>query len=237
LGRFGDEAAVAGYGGGPNEALSVLWLGSPLPWQDNLFLRKVAALAAQGDREIRFVVCSVMPDTVFADLPNATILTDLSYTDLTPVIKTCNVGIVYYPVYSWLRGMFYNSPIKLFDFMAAGLCVIASPFGQIARAICSGENGVLMKKNSPEECAGALAELAASPTRLAGLGREARADVAAYYNWDRVVDRVCDLLHKAVRGEDLSTTLEDDVRAEPVRPARRTDAGPAHVEARGVATP
>jgi len=218
--RFSHDPAAMRYRGGTDDVLSVLWLGSALPWQDNTFLGKLATLVAEKNQRIRFTACSFEPEAALAELPNTTYLTGLSYTDLPAVMDKCHVGIVYYPTPTCLNGLFYRSPIKLFDYMAAGLCVVASPLGQIGRVISSGENGMLLADNTPEGCTKVLDDLWAHPRALADMGLNARTDVSTYYNWDRVVNRLCDLLHRAAQGEDLTTTVEMDRRSEPCRPAR-----------------
>ncbi len=84
---------------------------------------------------------------------------------------------------------FYNSSLKLFDYMAAGLPVVASALGQICEVVDDGVNGYLVG-DDPRAVAEALAKLAESPERARQMGAAARDTVIAGYTWDHVGERI-----------------------------------------------
>jgi len=84
---------------------------------------------------------------------------------------------------------FYNSSLKLFDYMAAGLPVVASALGQICEVVEDGVSGFLVD-DDPRAVAEALEKLAVDPERAREMGARARARVAEHYTWDHVGARV-----------------------------------------------
>ena len=85
---------------------------------------------------------------------------------------------------------FYLSPIKIFEFMAAGLPVVASGIGQIAEVIEHNVNGVLVPPGNAAALASALTRLETDPKWRRTLGAASRQTVAARHTWDRAVERI-----------------------------------------------
>lgn len=75
-------------------------------------------------------------------------------------------------------------PNKMFEYMSAGIPVIASDF-PLWRQIIEGSNcGVLVDPMDPQSIAAAIDSLAKNPSRAKLLGENGRAAVHAKYNWD-----------------------------------------------------
>lgn len=85
---------------------------------------------------------------------------------------------------------FYFSPLKIFEYMAAGLPVVASDLGQIAEVIQDGENGLLCPPDDPAALASALDRLRSGATLRVRLGAAARAAVLRSHTWDQTVERI-----------------------------------------------
>ena len=97
-----------------------------------------------------------------------------------------HVGVAPYPA----SVDHYFSPLKVLEYAAAGLPVVASRIGQVSELVGHGETGLLCAPGDAEAIAGALAQLALHPERAAAMGRAGRRRVLARYTWDEVVDRV-----------------------------------------------
>jgi glycosyltransferase involved in cell wall biosynthesis len=95
---------------------------------------------------------------------------------------------------------FYFSPLKLYEYMAAGLPVVASDVGNLAGLLSAAGAGVAVPPDRPDLLAEALAGLAADPASAAALGAAGRAHVVAHHSWDRVLDRILDGLAAPLRG-------------------------------------
>ena len=77
---------------------------------------------------------------------------------------------------------FYWSPLKIFEYMAAGLPVVAPALPRIASLATHGTEALLYDPSQPETLAGALAALLDAPLRTR-LGAAARARAERDYSW------------------------------------------------------
>ncbi|HTD68214.1 MAG TPA: glycosyltransferase family 4 protein [Candidatus Limnocylindria bacterium] len=81
---------------------------------------------------------------------------------------------------------FYGSPLKLYEYMAAGLPIVASRIGQIEEVIQNGTTGLLVPPGNAAALANALHELQLSYDLRARLGRAAR-EIVQQHTWDDIV--------------------------------------------------
>ncbi|MFN8378910.1 MAG: glycosyltransferase family 4 protein [Anaerolineae bacterium] len=79
---------------------------------------------------------------------------------------------------------FYASPIKLFEYMAAGCAIVASDLPSTAEVVRSGETALLVPPSDGEALAEAIIRLKAELALRQSLGEAARALVLAEYTWD-----------------------------------------------------
>ena len=90
--------------------------------------------------------------------------------------------------------LFYNSPLKLHEYLAMGKPVIASRMGQSAELITNGENGFLYEPNNAEEMLVFLRLLIQDADLRSRLGRAAQArsrEVA--WTWERNAAAILEL--------------------------------------------
>ncbi len=102
------------------------------------------------------------------------------------VLASLDVAVAPYPALA----RFYLSPLKVFEYMAAGLPVVASRVGQVGDLIEHGVSGLLVPPGNTMALAETLFELAQSPERRRKLGAAAREKVFAEFTWDRSLQRV-----------------------------------------------
>jgi glycosyltransferase involved in cell wall biosynthesis len=91
----------------------------------------------------------------------------------------------------------YFSPLKLFEYMAAGRAVVASRTGQATGVVEHGRTGWLCEPGDPAALADALATLAADPVLRRRLGAAARQAVCRAHTWDHVAVRILELAARA----------------------------------------
>jgi len=88
---------------------------------------------------------------------------------------------------------FYFSPLKVYEYMAAGLPVIASRIGQLRDIISSKEDGILCTPGSPSSLARAIELLRRDPQLRTKLGKQARVKILNDHTWDIAVNRILKL--------------------------------------------
>jgi glycosyltransferase involved in cell wall biosynthesis len=101
---------------------------------------------------------------------------------------------------------FYFSPLKVYEYMAAGRAVVASRIGMLATLVEDGVNGVLSPPGDVDALAESLLRLKADAALRQRLGAAARRTVLNNYTWDHVVRRII-ALRSRPRGS-VSAALE-----------------------------
>jgi glycosyltransferase involved in cell wall biosynthesis len=96
----------------------------------------------------------------------------------------------------------FASPIKLFEYMAAGRAVVTSNVGAIPEVLRHEENALLVSPGNVAELAGAIKRLLADRALAERLGASARQDVRGY-SWEERVARVIAF----ARGEARAATV------------------------------
>jgi glycosyltransferase involved in cell wall biosynthesis len=91
----------------------------------------------------------------------------------------------------------------MFDYMLAGLPVIAPNFAQeVVEIIKEADCGILIDPLNPDEIAQALDRLATDPQERQRLGRNGRRAVLDKYNWEAEFQKLL----------EMYTTLQDELR-------------------------
>ncbi len=117
----------------------------------------------------------------------------LLHEEVPSVIRRFDIALAPYPKHDH---DFYFSPLKLFEYMACGVAVVAAKQGQVAEVMRHGRTGLLYPP-------GNLTALTAACERLLGdaplrdrLGTAAAKRVLGRFTWDHNAARVVALAHK-----------------------------------------
>lgn len=87
---------------------------------------------------------------------------------------------------------FYFDPVKIVEYMAAGLAIVASELGRISEMLGHGKEGLLVPPGETSALADALVELAEDSALRERLGEAARAKIAHASNWPQRVLALCE---------------------------------------------
>jgi glycosyltransferase involved in cell wall biosynthesis len=98
----------------------------------------------------------------------------------------------------------YFSPLKVYEYLAAGLPVVASAVGQVPAALEGGRLGTLVRPGDAGALADALAALRADVVRRTALRAATRAAAVERHTWRAVVDRVLQLAGVHLAGVQLA---------------------------------
>ena len=85
---------------------------------------------------------------------------------------------------------FYFSPLKVYEYMAAGRAVIASGIGQLKTLIVHGINGWQVQPGDANALAEAMLHLSRDAELRRRLGDAARKAILRNHTWDQVVQRI-----------------------------------------------
>ena len=88
---------------------------------------------------------------------------------------------------------FYFSPLKIYEYLAAGLPVVTTRVGHLHEVVHHGEDGLLVPPDDPAAFAQALLELARDPARRSRMGQNGQARVAREHSWDAVAQQILTL--------------------------------------------
>ena len=92
------------------------------------------------------------------------------------------------------RATFYASPMKVPEYMAAGLAVVAPRTPNLADLITDGQDGLLFTAEDVMDLASTLQRLVRDDGLRARLGRAARATIVTRRTWEHNAARVLDLV-------------------------------------------
>jgi glycosyltransferase involved in cell wall biosynthesis len=102
----------------------------------------------------------------------------------------------------------YSSPIKLFEYGAAGLGIVAPRVEAVAEVLREGEEGLLVEPEDPVAIADAIGRLVADPGRRRALGERFQARVEREFTWERAAARAEELLRASPRRPAAHPPLE-----------------------------
>ncbi|MEO0019589.1 MAG: glycosyltransferase family 4 protein [candidate division WOR-3 bacterium] len=104
-----------------------------------------------------------------------------SYAKVFEIIRPCLGGVI---LLQPKRGNDWtNQPSKLFEFMLAGLAVVASNFPEIARIVNDARCGWLVDPTRPDAIAAALNQVLENPEEAIRRGLAGRGAAESKYNW------------------------------------------------------
>lgn len=195
---------------GLGNALVVGFVGSFNFYQGTPVLMRAAAHLAEvcGEANARFLLVGYgeLLGPTRAAAEEAGVADRVTFTDRVPVdevpayVDAFDVAVA--PMVPNPDGSaFFNSPVKVFEYMAAGKAIVASRLGQIVEVLEEGETGLMVEPESAEALAAALVRLARDPELRRTLGENARRAAVARHTWRRNAERVVETYDAVVEGQ------------------------------------
>ena len=111
------------------------------------------------------------------------------------ILAAVDVAVIPYPR---LPKDLWFSPLKLYEYMAAGKAIVASASGQIAEVVQDGYNGLLVKPGDVVETAQAITRLLRNPAELDWLGKNARRQAVERHSWNGYIRRLETIYREAI---------------------------------------
>lgn len=109
----------------------------------------------------------------------------IPYEGIPALLKCCDIGLaIFKPEPRYVNAL----PVKMFEYMAAGLPVVASRFPVISQVISTHDCGMLIGPNdSPEVIAGQILNWWKNPLLPMRLGNNGRLAVMNTYSWEALL--------------------------------------------------
>ncbi|MEM7330659.1 MAG: glycosyltransferase family 4 protein [Chloroflexota bacterium] len=118
------------------------------------------------------------------------------------LLSVADITVLPYPQ---LPKDLWFSPLKMYEYMAAGKAVVASSAGQIAEVIEDGETGLLVKPGDVSALTDALIELLAHPDKREQLAENGRLQAIRNHSWTHYIRKLEQIYEKAVQGRRTKT--------------------------------
>lgn len=199
-----DPAARARWGLGDGPILGCV--GGLRPWHGVQALPALLERLLHRHPDLRLVIAGDGPlrhelerDLNERGLMRSVVFTGaLPHEDIAGLIRLFDVALAPYPR---PEHPFYFSPLKLFEYMACGVPVVAAGLGQIAEVVQDGETGLLYPPGDLDLLTAAVERLLADPALRRRLGEAAAAAIIrGRYTWDHNAARVVELGRSAAAG-------------------------------------
>jgi glycosyltransferase involved in cell wall biosynthesis len=181
-----------GQGGGLSLSPAIFYVGQLYPWKGAGLVVDVAARVPDA----RAVIVGGQTNWT-ADDPDITALAEqaralgvadrvelrghVPYEQVPAALAEASVALLPLPDEPVAR--LFTSPLKLFDYMAAGVPIVASDLPSLREVLRDGTNALLARAGDADAFAAAVRRLLADPVLADRLGRQARIDVQQY-SWD-----------------------------------------------------
>jgi glycosyltransferase involved in cell wall biosynthesis len=168
----------------------VMWVGGFYPWHDLDILLNGFGQVLQQHPNARLVLVGegqtrpmVTQKVMQAGLGNAVIFTGaIAHARVPEYLSVADVAVVPAAPVPASRGG-TGTPLKLFEYMAAGKAIVATALDQAAEVIQDGQNGLLVGAGDVNGFAVALQRLLGDAAERERLGHNARQRALAQHTW------------------------------------------------------
>ena len=128
--------------------------------------------------------------------PPPSLVTFLGHVSLERVVEIAGEARVGLQVLEPLVAYRESLPIKIFEYMAAGIPCVVSDFPGWRRIVERHGCGVTVNPLSPTEIAAAISDLLRDQARAEQMGQSGRAAVTVHYQWATEASRLAELYHR-----------------------------------------
>ena len=189
----------------PGDVLAV-FAGAFRRWHGAVNLvEAIRTLRARSRKDISAVMIGDGPELATvrqaaAGIDGVTFTGAVSHDLMPACLAAADIGVAPFDVsaHAPLALDFYWSPLKIFEYMATGLPVVAPDIPRLRRIVANGKQGLLYDAATPEGLASALERLADNGQLRASLGTAARDRAIGEFGWDVHCRKLDEALRRCV---------------------------------------
>jgi glycosyltransferase involved in cell wall biosynthesis len=175
----------------------IMWVGGFYPWHDLDLLIESFTRVLQKQPKARLVLVgegqtrSVVAQKIMRNgLRHAVIMTGaIAHTKVPEMVSIAEVAVVPAAPVPASRGG-TGTPLKLFEYMAAGKAIVATALNQATEVIQDGHNGLLVEAGDVNGFAEAMLALLDDSVKRGRLGQNARQHAVEQYSWEKYTKRL-----------------------------------------------
>lgn len=175
----------------------VFWLGGFYPWHDLDLLLEGFTRVLQRQPRTRLVLVgdgqtrhSIEQKIKKNGFEKSVIMTGaIAHSRVPEMLSIADVAVVPSAAVSASHGG-TGTPLKLFEYMAAGKAIVATALNEAIEVIQDGHNGLLVEPGDVDKFAESILKLIDDPRERNRLGQNARAQAVKQYSWDHYSKRL-----------------------------------------------
>jgi len=196
-----DPGTRARWGLGDGPILG--FVGMLRPWHGVMALPLVLGRLVDRYKNLRLVIVGDGPlrAQLERDLRDRGLISNAVFTmsvrqdEVAELIRHFDVALA---PYSQLDHAFYFSPLKLFEYMASGVPVVAAEIGQIAQVVKDGKTGLLYPPDDVDALVSACNRLLDDRNLGQRLGQASALEIRERYTWTNNAKRVVELARSLI---------------------------------------
>lgn len=194
----------------------VMWVGGFYPWHDLSLLLESFALILQQRPDAKLVLVgdgqtrsSVKDMITKAGMSHAVIMTGaIAHSQVPEMLSIADVAVVpSAPITAGIGGT--GTPLKLFEYMAAGKAIVATALNEAAEVIRDGYNGLLVDAGDINKFAESTLKLMNDPEERSRLGQNAREQAVKQYSWEQYTSRLEEIYLSLVGNAPAGSPIVD----------------------------
>lgn len=173
---------------------NIIFMGTFRPWHGVSDFVRAARLLIERGHNYRFTLIGDGPERATAEALAAeyadrfTFTGAVAYERLPQLLAQAHLGVAPFntaPHPALRTTGFFWSPLKIYEYMAAGLPVVTAAIHPLTDVIREGQEGALFREGDIVDLAAAIERVLSDPQAAFAMGRRARERVVAEFSWQR----------------------------------------------------
>jgi glycosyltransferase involved in cell wall biosynthesis len=173
---------------------NIVFMGSFRPWHGVTDFIRAACILLERGRPYHFTLIGDGPERTVAETLAApyrqhfTFTGAVPYKDIPALLAQAHLGVAPFntaPHPALRAAGFFWSPLKIYEYMAAGLPVVTAAIPPLTSIIREGQEGAVFPEGDVAGLAAAIERVLSDPAAAFAMGQRARKRVVAEFSWQQ----------------------------------------------------